>query len=124
MRLAGELGGDEVDDDRAERGPDQRHADEVGQDQHQRADGPAGQHRQDRRPGRRRADDGRGDQRSGDEAVDAEHDAEQPLADEARQQASAEQEHGGRQLVGGGEHGPIIDRRPAARPASGHENAS
>ena len=57
----------------------------------------------------RRADDGRGDQRAGDEAVDAEHDAEQPLADEARQQAPAEQEHGGRQLVGGGEHGPIID---------------
>ena len=121
MRLAGELGGDDVDDDRAERGPDQRHADEVGQDQHDRANGAAGQHGEDRRPGRRRADDGGGDQGSRDEAVDAEHDAEQPLADEARQQASAEQEHGGRELVDGGEHGPIIDGAPP-RPAS--ENAS
>jgi len=51
----------------------------------------------------------------------AEHDPEQPLPDEARQQAPAQQERGGRELVGGGEHGPIIDAAPP-RPAS--ENAS
>ena len=115
MRLAGELGGDHVHQDRAERGADQGDPDEVGQDQDERADRPAGEHRQDRCAFRRRADDRRGDQGAGDEAVNPEDDAEQPLADEARQQSATEQEDGSRQLVGSGEHVGIIGSAPPGR---------
>ena len=94
MRLAAERGPDEVDHERADTGADERHADEVGGHENQRADDPADDGRHDHPHRLIGPHDRAREQRAQHEPEEPEDDAEDAVAGKAGHQPAEDQDDG------------------------------